>query len=151
MKGTSHDKLGFSTAIVIACSSFYYGLPLYTYLALCSGVIMGTIWLSPDLDLYHSLPSKRWGPLKFIWKTYASQMKHRGLSHRFIIGTLHRIWYLLCRFFRIPLLILVVINLQYPNLFVYFLMWVVGVEIYCISHITSDNIYSFLKSQGVIK
>ena len=45
------------------------------------GALIGTLWLSPDLDL-KSDAFYRWGPLKWIWLPYVKLMPHRSLfSH----------------------------------------------------------------------
>lgn len=56
----------------------------------------GTFLLSPDLDLAHGHVSSKsaWGILGFLWFPYGKMMKHRGLSHTYIIGPLTRIVYL---------------------------------------------------------
>ena len=53
--------------------------------------LVGTVWLSPDLDLV-SQPYMAWGPFKLIWWPYMKLVPHRGwLSHGPIVGTLARI------------------------------------------------------------
>lgn len=58
------------------------------------GYLVGTFWLTPDLDLATSRPSKRWGILRLIWLPYAWLFPHRGLSHRPFLGALTRVLYL---------------------------------------------------------
>jgi len=59
-----------------------------------AGVVFGALWLSPDLDLSNSRPSRRWGPLRIVWIPYAKLFAHRGLSHHWLAGTLSRLLYL---------------------------------------------------------
>lgn len=62
--------------------------------ALIIGAIIGTLWLSPDLDL-KSDAYYRWGPLKFIWLPYVKLMPHRSLfSHLPVLSDLIRIAYI---------------------------------------------------------
>ncbi|WP_214692725.1 MULTISPECIES: metal-binding protein [unclassified Exiguobacterium] len=62
--------------------------------ALIIGAIIGTLWLSPDLDL-KSDAYYRWGPLKFIWLPYVKLMPHRSLfSHLPVLSDLIRISYI---------------------------------------------------------
>lgn len=78
------------------------GLTLNTYSIISSklliiattGFVFATFYLSPDLDLSYSKPSKNWGPWKFIWWPYTWIFRHRGLSHHYTIGTLSRVIYL---------------------------------------------------------
>lgn len=151
MKGTSHDTLGLTTTFGVVLLSYYFAVPTWAYGAMATGAFTGTLWMSPDLDLKQSLPTKRWGPLKGIWKCYAKKMKHRGLSHYLILGNLHRIWYLLTRCCCIPLVVLVWTQIVFPWTTIHLLMFVSGIEIYCISHILSDHLYSFMKRLGLIR
>lgn len=63
--------------------------------ALFSGGFLFSGWMfGPDLDI-HSLPYKRWGPLRWIWLPYRKAMAHRSmLSHGPLLGTVFRILYL---------------------------------------------------------
>jgi uncharacterized metal-binding protein len=78
---------------------------------LYSGYIIGSVWLSPDIDLKQSQPSKRMGFLNPLWKPYRKLSRHRGFSHIPLIGTASRIAYV--GFLTIPVLLL--IHLYSPN------------------------------------
>ena len=55
--------------------------------------LIGGLLLSPDLDT-HSLPTRRWGPLRLLWWPYRKLLRHRSLlSHGPFIGTLGRLAY----------------------------------------------------------
>jgi len=56
--------------------------------------VLGTFLLSPDLDLKHSKPSKRWKALKILWRPYQKKSKHRGISHIPLLGTFTRLLYI---------------------------------------------------------
>lgn len=58
------------------------------------GYLVGTFWVTPDLDLTKSRPMRRWGRLRLLWLPYAWFFRHRGLSHRLILGALTRLLYL---------------------------------------------------------
>lgn len=57
--------------------------------------LAGALFFSPDLDLWDSKATRRWGPLRFLWAPYARIFRHRGLSHSPLLGPLTRILYLL--------------------------------------------------------
>jgi len=59
-----------------------------------AGYLVGTFWLTPDLDLATSRASRRWGVLRVFWLPYAWLFPHRGLSHRPFLGALTRVLYL---------------------------------------------------------
>ncbi len=66
-------------------------------LAFGVGYLLGTFWLSPDLDLAErGVRSLRyWGPLGVLWRPYGWLFRHRGLSHTWVLGPLTRVGYLL--------------------------------------------------------
>jgi uncharacterized metal-binding protein len=97
--GETHDRWGVVMAVLLAVAVGIsiarapddltinlWGLP--------GGVLLGTLLLSPDLDMWNTKPTKRWGPLKFFWAPYAWAHKHRGLSHSWILGPAVRLLYL---------------------------------------------------------
>jgi len=97
--GKTHDLWGLRTTAILALgvaiswwqapehwSTQFWGLP--------GGVLLGTLLLSPDLDMWNTGPIKRWGPLKFFWAPYAWLHKHRGLSHSWSIGPAIRLLYI---------------------------------------------------------
>ncbi|MCS7216091.1 MAG: DUF2227 family putative metal-binding protein [Candidatus Bipolaricaulota bacterium] len=63
-------------------------------LPLALGYLAGSLLLSPDLDLYHSRPARRWRLLRLLWWPYARLFRHRGLSHHPLLGPLSRLLYL---------------------------------------------------------
>ncbi len=88
--GNTHDFLNLATLPI-----FLYGVPHEYFLYFGSAYVITTILLSPDIDLHHSKPSKRWKILKWFWHPYRMFFKHRGMSHFPIIGTLSRLLYAL--------------------------------------------------------
>jgi uncharacterized metal-binding protein len=87
--GKSHDMIN----MLLVPVPLYF-IPKEFYLPFTLGYLIGTFFLSPDLDLKHSKPSKRWGYFRVIWLPYQKKSKHRGLSHIPILGTLLRLFYL---------------------------------------------------------
>ncbi|MFM8525183.1 MAG: DUF2227 family putative metal-binding protein, partial [Cyanobacteriota bacterium] len=56
--------------------------------------LIGGLWLSPDLDT-RSNPTRRWGPLRWLWWPYRRLLRHRSLlSHSPLLGTAGRLLYL---------------------------------------------------------
>ena len=91
--GNTHDRIGlYCLAPVVAGSLITTRSPELSG-AIASGYAIGICWLSPDLDC-KSNPYRRWGLLRWLWFPYRKLMKHRGLSHWIIFGTLSRLLYL---------------------------------------------------------
>ncbi len=75
-------------------ASWPVGCPYAANIALAGlGILLGSIWLSPDLDMARTLPMRRWGPLRVLWWPYAGLFAHRGVSHHFLLGPLSRVAY----------------------------------------------------------
>jgi uncharacterized metal-binding protein len=69
-------------------------LPTEPLLAFLGGFAFSMIFLTPDLDLVRSRPTRRWGRLSILWWPYAKIFRHRGVSHHIVWGPLTRIAYL---------------------------------------------------------
>ena len=95
MNGRNHDRgIIIGTGVLVAAT-----IPLMNptiTLSLAIGNTLGGLWLSPDLDLAHSRPSKRWGVLSWYWDVYRAMCGgHRSwLSHGPFVGSLGRLLYL---------------------------------------------------------
>jgi uncharacterized metal-binding protein len=87
--GRTHELIN-----LLALPGFLYFLPKEFYLPFSVGYVLGTFLLSPDLDLKHSKPSKRWKALKILWRPYQKKSKHRGISHIPLLGTFTRLLYI---------------------------------------------------------
>ncbi|MCX7989999.1 MAG: metal-binding protein [Aquificaceae bacterium] len=87
--GRGHD---FANLLMLPLCLYY--TPREFYLAFTAGYLVGTFLLSPDLDLPHSKPSKRWKGFSLLWRPYQHLSKHRGLSHIPLLGTSVRLGYL---------------------------------------------------------
>ena len=88
--GKTHDIVN-----IAALPVFLYFLPKEFLVPFGAGYILGTFFLSPDLDLPSSRPTKRWKLLRCLWFPYQLLSKHRGVSHMPLIGSLFRLIYLL--------------------------------------------------------
>lgn len=145
MNYKNHDRLGYTIAASTTIVSTIMGIPAWVTGPVVVGCLIGTVWLSPDLDLHHSKPSQRWGIFQPLWKKYAKKSKHRGLSHMPIIGNMTRVFYFLTRFLGLPLAGLIALCINYPQIIIHLVLLVCGIEVYCISHIMSDHISSLWK------
>ncbi|MCX7844855.1 MAG: metal-binding protein, partial [Candidatus Bipolaricaulota bacterium] len=87
--------LALELVVLPPCLGAAYGLGLREeLLPLTLGYLAGSLFLSPDLDLYHSRPARRWRPLRVLWWPYTRVFRHRGLSHHPLLGPLSRLLYL---------------------------------------------------------
>ena len=93
MTGANHDRSSaLLTPIIAIALTQYFPAPLIY--AVVIGFVLGFSFLSPDIDLPQSLPSRRWGFLHPMWRWYRSNHKHRGRSHFPLWGTFERLLYL---------------------------------------------------------
>jgi uncharacterized metal-binding protein len=90
MQGRAHDV---ATALLALAAYPVYRHDPEIGLALAGGVLLGGLLFSPDLDLSHSNPSKRWGVLRLLWEPYRLLHPHRGSSHTYLYGPLSRLVY----------------------------------------------------------
>jgi uncharacterized metal-binding protein len=77
--------------IVLVCKG---SLPTESLLAFLGGFAFSMVFLTPDLDLVRSRPTRRWGRLSILWWPYAKIFRHRGVSHHIVWGPVTRIAYL---------------------------------------------------------
>ncbi|AAC07885.1 putative protein [Aquifex aeolicus VF5] len=75
------------------------------------GYLLGTFFLSPDLDLHFSKPSQRWKFLKFLWFPFWVFSRHRGITHVPFLGTLVKLFYLIFIFFFLYFAVLGVLSI----------------------------------------
>ncbi len=93
-----------------------YFVPKEVYVPFTAGYLLGTFLLSPDMDMGHSKPAKRWKLLKHLWSPYRAFSKHRGMSHLPVIGSLIRLLYLILAFIFIYFVLLGAVSLIKPEL-----------------------------------
>lgn len=94
MKGVTHDFVSVALTGPLASAAFTFFPPGYA-LTMVAGYTVGWVWLSPDMDLKQSNPSKRWGLLSILWRPYQKHRKHRGRSHWPLYGSFERLLYIL--------------------------------------------------------
>lgn len=93
MHGYQHTALNMAFFAPLAA----VGLALdqtVSVVAFGAGYLVGTLWITPDLDLRWNDAARRWGPLRFIWTPYHLFSRHRGMSHTYLLGPLTRLLYL---------------------------------------------------------
>lgn len=103
--------------VLAAIASQYYDVD-FRYLVFGIGYIIGTVYITPDLDTNSSV----YNPL---WYFYKLLFTHRGLSHNIFVGfitrliylglVLYGIWYGLNYFFHVPSNIIEAAKLLYDQ------------------------------------
>ncbi len=159
--GKTHDIINLSAFPV-----FVYYLKPDSFIGFFAGYMIGTFFLSPDNDIFHSKPNKRWKFLRFIWKPYTKIFAHRGISHIPVVGILFKILYLSVVFIFLSAFILGLlflasyfagIKIEIPTkgvsqetlkgilLTPFSISFFVGLILAEIVHILTDVVYSFFK------
>lgn len=64
--------------------------------ALLAGAVIGTVFITPDLDMARVRTDARraWGPFEVLWWPLLKVSRHRGVSHTYLRGPLIRVAYL---------------------------------------------------------
>lgn len=94
--GKTHDQINNVVLIPLCILVFFLSNSLLLTVLLAFGYIFGSYYLSPDLDTY-SLPYKRWGVFRYIWRLYQKIGGHRStlsFSHDLFLGFWVRLLYL---------------------------------------------------------
>lgn len=116
----THDVVGTASVMPISIASIYFGYTIQDTATLAIGIILGTYFLSPDLDL-HSRIYRRWGILRWIWIPYQKLIPHRSwLSHSGPISATLRLAYL--SLFLLPLFYYLHYNLHFTQF--YGILWI---------------------------
>ena len=102
MTGKQHSAINFTSAVIVSGLTVPSGNLLFAQLGL--GIFYSII-ASPDCDcdsgfigwhyfrrLFGQTGAKYW---EYLWKPYATNFAHRGISHSPIIGTLIRLIYII--------------------------------------------------------
>lgn len=94
----THDAIGSlaAPAVALVALQLSHG-DLSIAAAAGAGELIGTIWLSPDLDLTSATIDERWGGWfgRMFWKPYDLLIPHRSIiSHGFGFGILIRLAYI---------------------------------------------------------
>lgn len=142
--GKTHDRLAWLTSPISAISIYQATQsPDLAALGWVAHVFSG-LYLSPDLDLQHSRPFKRWGILKVFWWPYAKAIAHRGISHVPLLGTATRLLWMAIAFWPVSYLLSRVYDAAWlcPGVWLF-----VALEIAAATHYVADSISSFIKKR----
>lgn len=91
--GRDHDRATWLWALPFG-ALWWPALGLAGVACGAAAFLVGGLWLSPDLDT-RSNPTRRWGPLRWLWWPYRRLLVHRSLfSHGPLIGSAGRLLYL---------------------------------------------------------
>lgn len=155
--GRVHDTLntlayaGLAGAALYAYSAGLIVVEPLAALVFSSGYFAGTFLLSPDLDLAegHVSSKRSWGLLGFLWVPYGWLMRHRGMSHSWVLGPLTRLLYL--GLLVMPPLALLKVSLPRPEaLELAVVAWLLGG--YYLSqwfHLVADGVFPDLDPGGL--
>ncbi len=162
--GRTHDIINLSLLPV----AVYYLQP-DNFSGFISGYIIGTFFLSPDNDIYHSKPNRRWKILRFIWYLYTKIFSHRGVSHLPVLGSFFKLFYLIFVLITAFLFLLFLTYLIKPDLLkkfsfeidlnsTFFILkhpftvsFLIGLVLSEIVHIATDMLYSTAKRLKLIR
>lgn len=93
MHGYQHTALNFAVFAPLGAVGLFAGR-VDAVLAFGVGFAVGTLLITPDLDLRFNDAARRWGALRFVWTPYHLLSKHRGVSHTYLVGPVTRLLYL---------------------------------------------------------
>ncbi len=109
--GKTHEAIN-----LILLPAALYLVPKEFYFPFTLGYLLGTFFLSPDIDIKHSKPSRRWKYIRFIWMPYQKGSRHRGFSHIPVFGTFIRLFYLNLLIVFIYFILIGILRYTYPEL-----------------------------------
>lgn len=142
-----HDTFNFTIGMILVISlliivNVITDDPIYVICGFI-GYVFGITLFTPDLDT-DSKVAHRWRHLGFIWKIYRKLTHHRGISHKPLIGTIHRIVYILIVFSPFIVIYMLVPNIPFSfmDYWKYILIAVSMIFISDLFHITLDYYYT---------
>ena len=103
-RGPVHESVNL-TALALGVIAFHRlvpdggaALPAGSLEAFVAGYLLGSVWITPDLDLAERRnkprPARLWGWFRLLWVPYGQLFRHRGLSHTWVVGPITRILYI---------------------------------------------------------
>lgn len=89
----THDAINLYAAPLVGMAAYAVTHRLDLAALVGAGHVLGTIYLSPDLDLVVGSIDDRWGVLRFIWRPYGLIVRHRSvLSHSGVSAVLRLLY-----------------------------------------------------------
>lgn len=113
--GDTHIATNLAALAGLGLAAYVLHLPGDVIMAYSAGHLLGTIWITPDLDLCARVrvnALKAWGPLGFLWLPLGAFLTHRKITHTFFRGPLLLLTYAGC----IAALIIWLASLVFPGL-----------------------------------
>jgi len=96
--GTTHLAINLGALALTGAALTVLHVPVLSGpgMALLAGGLIGSVWITPDLDMpgVRTAPLKAWGPFGWLWQPLIRVSRHRGVSHTFVRGPLIRAVYL---------------------------------------------------------
>lgn len=90
----THDAINLYAAPLVGMAVYAVTRQMDVAAAVVAGHVVGTIYLSPDLDLVGGSIDDRWGLLRFIWRPYGWLVGHRSVLSHSGVSALLRLAYL---------------------------------------------------------
>ncbi len=143
----THQYINYIILILISILLYHLGQLNYLFLLFIIGYIIGTQYITPDLDI-NSKPSNN-----ILWRLYKKLSHHRGKTHALVYGFLLPILYLIIILLSIVYFVGIITNidnlpfkfienstkLMYIN-YIYVIIFFSGIGIANGIHIISDRI-----------
>lgn len=93
--GRTHDRITWLCSVPTLAGTWQLTGRMVPTLCVAGAFVFAGLMFSGDLDL-PSVQSKRWGPLRLLWKPYQWLVPHRSsLSHGILLGPAVRLLYLM--------------------------------------------------------
>ncbi len=92
---TGHTTANSIALVGISAFMYSQGWSVQDIVAVDAGLLISTLVLSPDMDLFTSKSMEDWGILRIFWWPYAKLVKHRDRLHIPVLGTTVRWLYVL--------------------------------------------------------
>lgn len=96
--GRTHTLINTIVVSSATTAAEQLGVPLGdpVVVALLAGAVIGTVFITPDLDMARVRTDARraWGPFELLWWPLLKVSRHRGVSHTYLRGPLIRVAYL---------------------------------------------------------
>ncbi len=83
----THVKSAKWVSVVAGIILYGLGVGIVHIIGMIALFLFCVMYLSPDLDMWNTEPTKRWGKLKILWSVFEKRVDHRSRwSHGWIVG-----------------------------------------------------------------